>query len=53
MKILAAVSIYLLNQPQKRKSMEAYWAIFGGTTDYKTISRGTVEILNQRFQGHA
>lgn len=37
--------------PQK-KSLEAYWKIFGGATDYSVIARNTIDQLASRLGHH-
>lgn len=36
----------------QRKSLEAYWKIFGGVTDYSVIAANTIDVLTQRLEFH-
>lgn len=49
--ILTLVSIFI-GCIEQRKSLEAYWNIYGGKTDYSTIASTTVKILIQRMEHH-
>lgn len=48
---------YLVELPtvcciEQEKSLQAYWKIYGGVTDYTHIAGLTVQILGQRMMHH-
>ncbi|CAN0057968.1 unnamed protein product [Laminaria digitata] len=48
---LRAVPPETLKEMQK-KTLEAYWKIFGGETNYSVIARNTIDQLAQRLGHH-
>lgn len=36
----------------QRLSLEAYWKIFGGATNYSVIAANTIDVLTQRLGFH-
>ncbi|CAN0085050.1 unnamed protein product [Ectocarpus sp. 12 AP-2014] len=51
MEVLRSLSLAETEEMQ-RKTIEAYWKIYGGTTNYSWITRVTIEILNERLGYH-
>ena len=49
---ITAINIIITSSGDQRKSLEAYWKIFGGVNDYSVIAANSIDALIQRLRFH-